>query len=146
MTVGPVTMTKLPINRAKDILVLKIISMHKATPNQVITTPTLRSLWMMIEVWVNSLRSSVKPPSKSMIATAKEMNIGRKSPKAFGSKKSNPSGPSRNPPKSKSTKVGKCNFLESVVRKQPAPTAKQSVHKAELLLEIELRISSNIVG
>ena len=93
---------------------------------------------------MNSLRSKVRPPSKSMIATAKEMKIGRKSPKAFGSKKLNPSGPSKNPPKSKSTKVGKCNFLESVVRKQPAPTAKQSVHKAELLLEIELNIRSNM--
>ena len=113
--------------------VLKTIHTMMATPNQVMMTPMLSSLCMTVEVWVNSLRSSVRPPSKSMIATASEMKMGKKSPSALGSNKPKPSGPRRKPPKSRATRVGRWSFLDKVVKKQPAPTAKQSVQSAELL-------------
>ena len=81
---------------------------------------------------MNSLRSRVRPPSNNIMATAKEMKIGKKSPSALGSKRLSPSGPKRKPPSNNKTKVGRWVFLDKLVRKQPAPTAKQSDHNAEL--------------
>ena len=81
---------------------------------------------------MNSLRSKVRPPSNKIIATAKEIKIGKKSPSALGSKRLSPSGPKRKPPSNNKTKVGRWVFLDKLVRKQPAPTAKQSDHNAEL--------------
>ena len=66
------------------------------------------------------------------MATAKEMKMGKKSPSALGSKRLSPSGPKRKPPSNNKTKVGRWVFLDKLVRKQPAPTAKQSDHNAEL--------------
>ena len=40
----------------------------------------------------------MSPPSNKIIATAKEMKMGKNSPSALGSKKLNPSGPKENHP------------------------------------------------
>ena len=99
---------------------------------------------MTTEVWVNSLRSKVRPPSNNMMATAKEIKIGKKSPSALGSKRLSPSGPNRKPPSNNNTKVGRWVLRDKLVRKQPAPMAKQRDHNAELFPVTAMRNESII--
>lgn len=85
ITVGPVTMTKLPVSRAKDGEVSKTKKTAVEAPIQVIRTPTVSRRLMTVEVCENSFRSSVSPPSKRIKPIARDTIIGRFSPSALES-------------------------------------------------------------
>ena len=80
MTVGPVTMIRLPMRRAKEGVISNIRNAVSAEPSQVMSTPMVSKRLITVEVCENSLISKVSPPSNRIRPTASDTTIGKNLP------------------------------------------------------------------